>query len=186
MQFKIFFGSSWPRGIFQIQWKNTWNLKLETNKQTTSTQVIYSSHTSFSGLTGGNARPSRNVCQHQEHIVWLNIPCAIHPSTWGQSSKRHQTSNITMKQEIYQREYAVLPSSWLIPTSWYTKIGSSHPPLPFNREVATHKNLRPLLMLPVQGWSFMVRVRHGLRATAGTTLLKFFKLYMCGLAQPPK
>ena len=78
----------------------------------------------------------------------------------------------------------------------------THPPLPFNREVTSHRNLRPLLMLPVQrglleamlsikstcresqhysfelhscwlcgsfwGWSFMVRVRHGLSATAAT------------------
>ena len=142
MQFKIFFGSSWPRGIFRIKWKNTWNLR---NQQT--------NHVHASLLSGWR------VTMRDCYVMLANIGtyCLI------KSSLRHspfnlgtvkKTSNITMKQNIYQSEYAILPSSWPIPTAWYPMIGSpwflTHPLLPFNREVTSHSNLRPLLMLPVQ------------------------------------
>ena len=96
------FGSSWPCGIFhQCKWYTV--------------AITY-----FRGW---------RVAMQDRQAMFANIGtyCLIKhslrhsPFNLGTVKK---ASNITMKQEIYQSQYAILHSLWLIPTSWYAMIGS--------------------------------------------------------------
>ena len=169
------------------------------------------------------------------HVMFANIGkyCLIEhslghsPFNLGTVKK---TSNITMKQDIHQSEYARLPSSWLIPTSWYAMTGSLHThyhyfhsierslvtaiwdlswcyqfkgSMLFKNNFINQKHMwrEPTLLIwvafVVAVWLFLGLIIDcdSMPCTStlcnwldcsGTTLLKFFKLYMCGLAQLPQ
>ena len=120
MQFKISGQVDLVAPLELYKWKNTWNLK-PTNKPRQckwhTVAIIY-----FRGW-----RVAMRDCQAM--LANIGTYCLIKhslrhsPFNLGTVKK---ASNITMKQEIYQSEYAILHSLWLIPTSWYAMIGSAH------------------------------------------------------------